>query len=100
MIKTQSWRLWWSSPFIEEINLESLNYDKIEKLLFKARDKFNKYWWRKFEYWPDLYRFILDLKSKVDYNLSQEKLAYLFSVGMEILPDIRYDNKKENNQDK
>jgi len=97
LIKVQKKNLG-NAPFIEEINLEKLDYERLEKLLFKARDKFNKYWWRKFEYWPDLYRFILDLKSKIKWNLSNQKLAYLFSLGMELLPNIWYgwkDEKKE-----
>jgi len=84
-----------SIPFMTEVDFERLDYDKLEKLLLKARNKFNKYSWKAFVYHPNLYKTILELWTKINKNLSIEKIAYYFSVGMEILPDIYWNSDKK-----
>lgn len=84
-----------SMPFMTEIDFERLDYDKLEKLLLKARNKFNKYSWKAFVYHPNLYKTILELWTKINKDLPIEKIAYYFSIGMEILPDIYYYNNEQ-----
>jgi CRISPR-associated protein Cas8b/Csh1 subtype I-B len=87
-----------SMPFMTEIDFERFDYDKLEKLLLKARNKFNKYSGKKFDYYPDLYKTILELGSKIKKDLPMEKIAYYFSIGMEILPDIYWQDKEGINE--
>lgn len=82
-----------STPFMNFIDFENLDYDKLEKLLFKARDKFNKYSDNKFDYHPELFKIILQSSMKIKKDLNPEKLVYYFSIWMEILPKIYYSEK-------
>lgn len=75
-----------SNPFITQIDFERLDYNWLMKLLNAARWKFNKYSDKKFAYYPELYRLILEMSMNLNNELSRDEIVYFFSIWMEILP--------------
>lgn len=79
-----------SIPFISNINFERLDYQWILKLLNKVRSNFNKYASKKFDYYPELYRIILDVSMNLNKKLKRDEIVYYFSIWMEILEWIYF----------
>lgn len=83
-----------SIPFISRINFDTLDYDWLLKLLNETRAKFNKYANKKFNYYPELYRLILETSmSWLEKTLSRDEIVYYFSIGMEILVNVYFDRE-------
>jgi len=87
-----------SMPFLSQIEFDNLTYNKLKKLLFKAREKFNKYSRWKFDYHSELFKTILETSFKIKNNLKFEEIPYYFSIGMEILPNIYRHSEEQKNE--